>query len=218
MSNPLSSNDKKIAASTSLVKTGRKRDPFPHHLMSEFQCFIGHEYFPNYLFLVFSIKAIRQSFLARTVPNESEVLVALGERRGEDDLLELSRFIQSRFIPLLDSRTFIPNVHYVPVGMYKVTDSLIFDSIRILRVELRRCLQWYTDSASDQPLSNSAARATRTKRMKPNPKQGKKSEAIAVKYSKQQTDILNGWMINHRVSYSYDTGTRQTIPFQNDAN
>jgi hypothetical protein len=91
--------------------------------------------------------------------------------------------------------------------MFKVIDSLIYDSIRILRGELRRCLNWYTDSASDQPLSNSAARATRTKRMKPNPKQGKKSEAIAVKYSKHQTDILNGWMINHRVRYSYDTGT-----------
>ena len=202
MSNSDDSHNEKTATAT-LTKAGRKREPFPHHLMSDFQRFVGHEYFSHYLFLVFSVKAIHQSLIAETVPNESEVLVALGERRGEDELQEVARFIQNRFIPNLDNRTFILNVHCIPTGMFRGTDSLIYESIKILRGEIRRCLQFYTDSASDHPLSNSSpARSSGTKRMKANPKTGKKSksESIAVKYSKGQTDILNGWMMGHRVS------------------
>jgi hypothetical protein len=185
-------------------KKTRKIETFPHHLMSDFERFIGHENFDFFLFLAFTIKAIQQCLMAQTVPNESEILLLLGERRGEDELLQTVRFIQSSHIPpLLKDRKFIPNIHFVPRGKFKAIDSLMDESIGILRAEFEKYMTWYSDSASSQPLVNSSARAIRIKRSKPNTKakDGKhsESEAIAVKYSKFQTDVLNNWMIEHKV-------------------
>jgi hypothetical protein len=184
-------------------KKTRKIGTFPHHLMTEFARFIGHENFGFFLFLAFTIKAIRQCLISRTVPNESEILLLLGERRGEDELLQTVRFIQSSHIsPLLKDRKFVSNVHFVPRGAFPATDSLIDESISILKSEFEKYMRWYSDCASSRPLVNSNGSAGRMKRSKPDSKVGKssESEAIAVKYSKFQTDVLNNWMIEHKVS------------------
>jgi hypothetical protein len=60
------------------------RQTYPHHLMTDFERFIGHENFGYYIFMAFAVKAIRQCLIAETVPNASEVLKLLGERKGED--------------------------------------------------------------------------------------------------------------------------------------
>ena len=178
------------------------RRTFPHHEMTEFERFIGHENFGFYLYIAFTVKGIRQCLLSGTVPNASQVLLVLGRNQGENELKTVAHFIQSRCIPSYGNVTFVPNVHDLPRGKFMDTDSLIDESIYILRKEFARCMTWYCQSSSSQPLTNSAARATRTKRLKPLTRKGKngKSIAIAVKYSKHQTDILNNWMIAHRVS------------------
>lgn len=191
----------------------RKIETFPHHLMSEFERFIGHENFGFFLFLAFTIKAVRQCLITRTDPSESEILLSLGQRQGEDELMHTVRFIQSSLIPpLLDGdRKFIPNVHFVPRGEFKATDSLIDESIGILKSEFEKYMRWYSDAASSPSLVNSSGRALRIKRSKPNnnAKDGNKtteSEAIAVKYSKFQTDVLNNWMIEHK-SHPFPSST-----------
>ena len=200
-----------VTASDSNEKNVSKGDlnarcTYPHHLMTDFERFIGHENFGFYLFLVFATKAIRQSLIAGTVPNSSEVLTLLGAdasaRQGEDELDQTVRYIQSQSIESCGERSFIRNIHFVPRGKFPEIDGLIDESIKSLRIEFKRCMAWYCDSSSSKSLTNSAARATRTKQAKTGGRRGKKgkSEAIAVKYSKEQTDTLNAWMIENVVS------------------
>jgi hypothetical protein len=183
----------------------RKIETFPHHLMSEFERFVGHENFGFFVFLAFSLKAIRQCLIARTVPNESEILLLLGRRKGEDELNACVRLIQSKCIRFLGDREFTYNIHFVPRGEFSATDSLIDESISIIRSEFEKYLRWYSDSMSSQPLVNSNGRAIRIKRKKVNPTGAITfdSEAIAVKYSKFQTDILTNWMIEHKVKNDF---------------
>mmetsp|Transcript_15649 Transcript_15649/g.22922 ORF Transcript_15649/g.22922 Transcript_15649/m.22922 type:complete len:197 (-) Transcript_15649:38-628(-) len=141
----------------------RKRQLFPHHKMCEIQRFVGHDKFRRYLFLALKVKAIKASLLAGTVPNESEVLAFLSKRSGEDALNYLLLKIQSKIIPAIDNRAFVYNIHYVPNGAFVATDSLILESIYLLEKEFMRCMEWYTSSASSQPLTNSNARASRIK-------------------------------------------------------
>lgn len=177
------------------------RQTYPHHLMTDFERFVGHENFGYYMFMVFAVKAIRQCLFTGTVPDASLVLRLLGERQGEDDLNQVVRLIQSKCIlPRNDKTLFIFNVHYVPRNKFTKIDSLIDESIAILRIEFKRCMNLYCDSS--RSLTNAVRNVSKAKKAKGSPrgKKGKYGDAIAVKYSKKQTDILTGWMIDHRVS------------------
>ena len=71
------------AKSTSIVsKVDRKVQPFPHHLLSDFQCFVAHECFGYYMFLCFTLKAIRICLATGTKPNESQMLTMLTSVRA----------------------------------------------------------------------------------------------------------------------------------------
>lgn len=94
-------------------------------------------------------------------------------------------------------------------GQFPETDSIIDEALKQLDIDLKKCLltlihlkrknqqqqQYLQQEGSDEP---------DTKKRKSNNKKGKqkKGEAIAVKYSKYQTDILTNWMIQNRVSLS----------------
>ena len=169
---------------------------FPHHLMTDFERFIAHENFRVFLIMAVRVKAIGQCLQAGTVPDTSEVLALCDTRQGEDELDGLAIFIQSKCIPLLENRAFVASVHYVPRGKFVETDGLIDESIKILRQEFTRCMDWYSAKSPSQPHLDSvdSAPAPRTKKSK------KGKDVIVVKYSKCQTDILNNWMIANKVS------------------
>ena len=196
--------------SASLAKTKkmtislRKRETFPHHLMTDFEKFVGHENFSYYIFMAFAVKCIHQCLAAESATNSLQVsrLQMLGERSGEDALDQVVQFIQSRCISPYNQMHFISKIHYVPRNKYWHIDSLIDESIAILRHEFKRCMGWCGNSPPTLSLTNSPSSQSLTKKAKGSPRKARKgkSESIAVKYSKEQTDILNGWMIAHRVS------------------
>jgi len=62
-------------------------------------------------------------------------------------------------------------------GMFPSTDSLVDETIAILKHEIKRCKSLKQCASKKKPIQ----------------------EPIAVKYSKHQTDILTQWMIDNRV-------------------
>lgn len=95
----------------------------------------------------------------------------------------------------------------LPRGLFPFTDALVDETIDSLVAEFDRCVSFVQgtnaangNNADDDNVAPSAKKA----RKKP-PKGKKKaggnaSQSIAVKYSKEQTDILTDWMIQNRVS------------------
>lgn len=65
-------------------------------------------------------------------------------------------------------------------GMFPITDSVMDDALSALQAELE---SYETESMDGNDDTSSTARS--------------KKEAIAIKYSKRQTDILMNWMIEH---------------------
>lgn len=73
-------------------------------------------------------------------------------------------------------------------GEYPLTDAIIQDSLRILNRELKDLDKYITSLEETKPsLEEDSV----------NDKGSKKKEAIAIKYSKWQTDILMKWMVDH---------------------
>ena len=112
-----------------------------------------------------------------------------------------------------DSSTSSSSSHpsILPRGLFPYTDALVDETIDSLVAEFDRCLSIVQganaangNNADDDDVAPSAKKA----RKKP-PKGKKKaggnpSQSIAVKYSKEQTDILTDWMIQNRVSKRSD--------------
>lgn len=180
-----------------------------------FQGFISHESLGRFLFLASKVKLIRLSFISNTVPNPSEItcLASNPEFRNqyENEENEMASFIRWKllgvsFADLHVNKENGATSNYLKTESQRFMDSLFFDSIQELQRDINRCMRWYVKTSSNQPLVNSFARVTRIS-VKRSDKQmnnaiSKKgaSESIAVKYSKEQTDILTTWMIDHKVS------------------
>jgi hypothetical protein len=81
-----------------------------------------------------------------------------------------------------------PNVPRTVVrrGQYPITDAIIDDSLRILRREYEDLQNYAQDPKAAQSVDQLSSK-----------KNGSKKEAIAIKYSKWQTDILMRWMVDH---------------------
>jgi len=90
----------------------------------------------------------------------------------------------------------------LPRGLFPYADALVDETIDSLVAEFDRCLSIIAQATGGDDGAPSAKKARRK------PPKGKKkaggnaSQSIAVKYSKQQTDILTDWMIQNRVSFS----------------
>ena len=185
------------AKSSIVSKVERKVQPFPHHLLSDFQCFVAHECFGYYMFLCFTLKAIRICLATGTKPNESEMLNMLTTKQGEDDLSKFVIHLQTSLIKI-PNKEFNPRVHRLYKGKNKLIDGLMLQAIGVLRGELSKCFDLYQKGSGNKDSLTSPPKIKRTR----NAGKGggkKKSDAIAVKYSKAQTDILNAWMIENKV-------------------
>ncbi|CAB9522545.1 Homeobox protein PKNOX1 [Seminavis robusta] len=154
--------------------------------LDEFDVMLSHEDFPKLLNIAAQVKglqvngnmAAQQQSNGRDGPLEAtEVLLAVAK-------------LQERLLSPTAARSQELSVEPRKIlrGSYPMTDLLFDDSLAILQHELDRCQQQIALQ------SNEAA---------PPPKKKKKTtiksnkEAIAIKYSKWQTDILMQWMIEH---------------------
>ena len=95
----------------------------------------------------------------------------------------------------------------LPRGLFPYTDALVDETIDSLVAEFDRCLSIAQGTnAADGNNADDDDVAPSTKKARKKPPKGKKkvggnaSQSIAVKYSKEQTDILTDWMIQNRVS------------------
>lgn len=170
--------------------------------MNAFQRFIAHEDFGLFILLASKVKIIRKNLLSGTVPNQSDVITIthIQSRKGVNEANVAGKFIQSTLLLGPDARVDIKSLA-VPRGTFKITDDLMKESIISLAREFNRCMTWY-NALRGQSLPKSPSR----KRMKLNDDQRgniKANDAIAVKYSKYQTDILTNWMIAHKVSVRF---------------
>ena len=134
---------------------GENRERHEPFSMSDFDKLVNHEDFHKVVLLAAKVKALRSTLNKKSAPSTTQI---------QQGIKEFTSAIQMR----LASSTFV-----VERNLYPTTDSLIDDSIQILEVELKKCLELKKKSTLDP---------------------------IAVKYSKRQTDILTQWMIDHRVS------------------
>lgn len=174
-----------------------------------FQGFIAHRSLGRFLFLASKVKTLRLSFIAKTVPNPSEVSILLDtehKQTQEHEQNEMASYVREKLLGksfenlcLNDTNDTVSSMMY---ESQRFLDSLMYDSIQVLVKDLENCMKWYARVASSQPLVNSSARVTRIpvngNDYGKNSKKGS-SDAIAVKYSKEQTDILTNWMIEHKV-------------------
>jgi hypothetical protein len=171
-----------------------------------FQGFITHESLGRFLFLASKVKSLRLSFIAKTVPNPSEVSILLDSKhkqmqKYEQD--EMASFVRLKLLGRSFEQLCLNNVNHsgcsVTNESQRFLDSLMYDSIEVLVKDLDKCMKWYIRVSTSQSLVNSSARVTRIPVKGKNPKKGT-SDAIAIKYSKEQTDILTNWMIENKVS------------------
>lgn len=171
-----------------------------------FQGFIAHESLGRFLFLASKVKSLRLSFIAKTVPNPSEVSILLDSKhkqmqKYEED--EMASFVRLKLLGRSFEQLSLNNVNHSGGGSVtnerqRFLDSLMYDSIEVLVKDLDKCMKWYVRVSTSQSLVNSSARVTRIPVKGKKPKKGA-SDAIAIKYSKEQTDILTNWMIENKV-------------------
>ena len=97
----------------------------------------------------------------------------------------------------------------LPRGLFPYTDALVDETIDSLLAEFERCLSIVQGTNAiggnngDDDYDTVAPSAKKARKKPPKSKRkvgGNASQSIAVKYSKQQTDILTDWMIQNRVS------------------
>ncbi len=174
-------------------------DHLDHESLSDFQRFLFHQDFGLFILLATKVKIIRKNLVSGTIPNASDVITIthIQSRKGQKEVDEAAKLIQSKlFIGGGDDFNFTKIV--LPRGTCKVTDDLMKESIISLAREFNRCMTWY-NAFKGQSLTKSPPR--KRVRLNIERREKKKSnEAIAVKYSKHQTDILTNWMIDHVVS------------------
>jgi hypothetical protein len=144
-------------------------EPVPTQYLDDVDRMVCHEDFPHLLALAAKVKGMRESMIQEaTSPGVQHMDPA--------QVLGAVDRIQARFV----SRGQVSSV--VVKGMYPLTDSMMDESFQILQKELERCEAWYEQKKTKQK-TPSKRRTTGD------------DEAIALKYSKWQTDILMDWMI-----------------------
>jgi hypothetical protein len=147
-------------------------EPVPTQYLDDVDRMVCHEDFPLLLALAAKVKGMRES-MTQEAPSPGVQHMDPGQVLGAVDR------IQARFM-------FKGQVNSVVIkGMYPLTDSMMDESFHILQKELERCEAWY-DLKKKARTAHSKRRTTGD------------DEAIAVKYSKWQTDILMDWMIAHK--------------------
>lgn len=153
--------------------------------MNDFDRFVGHEDFARLVTVAAKVKALRTAIIGENggIPDSSIMSLSADPRSNEVE--ETANVIRQN-VRTDDSTTVVPR------GMFPQTDSMVDEAIGSLAKELDRCLTVQNEVSANRK-KNRVVRSPRRKK-----KRGEGGEAIAVKYSKGQTDILTDWMIRHR--------------------
>jgi hypothetical protein len=157
--------------------------------LDDLDIMLCHEDFPKLVSLASEVKSLRETGAVEpNIPKSnhgkdgpleaSEVISAV--TRMQDHLLSASAKQHDQH----DTTSVSSRFPKIARGSYPMTDSLIDDSFAILQREFDRC-QRNGDS-------NKKARRGSSSQSK------KAKEAIAIKYSKWQTDVLMQWVIEHK--------------------
>lgn len=155
------------------------QDTFIQEGKDDFELMLLHVDFPKLVELTARVKKARKVLVdtpasaadVRSAPKASDVQKAVDRMQAQ--LLR---------DPHLPRRT-------IPRGQRPVIDGTIDDSVRTLQKEWDYLVNWI----ERRPVSPVKPK------MKDKQKRGRaKKEAIAIKYSKWQTDILMAWMIDHK--------------------
>lgn len=157
----------------------------------EVDVLLKHEDFQRLLGLSVNVQEARKRILASTGRPFSSQQKHSKSSITPQGALQASLRLQSQLLSNPDTASNI-----IRRGDFPISDAIIDDSISILQRELddmERLLQ-KEGKATRQPRSQepSKPKADNKKLV------GKKKEAIAIKYSKQQTDILMTWMIENK--------------------
>jgi len=164
-----------------------------------------HEDFPILVALAAKVKETRKKMAAGGVTPQHPLQVRPKTKLQPDAVLQSVDRMQQTFLARPDGRH-----ETIPRGRYPVTDAILEESLLLLQNEFEcgeMWLQQQQTAGSTAPAAAAAAAAmptgamTTTSQKKRGRKTGNTSngkEAIAIKYSKWQTDILMNWMIAHK--------------------
>lgn len=163
----------------------------------DLELMLQHENFPHLLDLAHKIKTAHVRIQSVTTGFEPSQALAKYSLAPSEVMKAVTR-LQNQFVSSETSR------ETIRPGVYPMTDILVMDSIETLQREWEHCQKWLEASESTRldkdPTAEPAVSEPPTlpkKRKASGANSGSKKEAIAVKYSKWQTDILMNWMIQH---------------------
>ena len=176
--------DEKLVEVNELLPALEKEDAVK---INEFDRFVGHEDFGRLLTVAAKVKALR-SAIKETEAALDMAIMSLPFDGNGGEIEATANVIRKH---AREDQT--PD--NVPRGLFPITDSLLDEAIDSLTKEFSRCLVIHSAVEGSREEGNKSRSNKRKK------KGGQAGEAIAVKYSKRQTDILTAWMIQHRVSY-----------------
>ena len=170
----------------------------PANHYNELQRFVAHEDFDLFIPLASKVKIIRNDLYCGHVPDTSDVLTIshMLSRKGEDEADDLAQNIQMKL--LLGPNSTVDDLDDIilPNGVFERIDVMMEKSIDALCVEFNRCMTWYCAMTNQYFPKSPPRKKYRVESNVTKPP----GEAVVVKYSKWQTDILTNWMIDHRVS------------------
>lgn len=146
---------------------------------------LQHENFPTLLELTIQIHKGYQTIQDQTGRSYTTQQNLPNSSLTPEETMRATFCLQQKLLSDPDSpRTVIRR------GQYPITDAIMDDSLRMLKQELKDVQEYVRNSFHKQVQSiDTSPVAT---------KKGTKKEAIAIKYSKWQTDILMQWMVDHK--------------------
>jgi hypothetical protein len=182
--------------------------------MDDLDIMLQHQDFAQLLTLAVKVKQARlQAYATGTNGTGGTGQGGAAKTRQASTALEPSEVIaavsrlQDQLLAAGPNNDDITSRRVIPRGVYPITDSIMDDSLETLQNELDRCYRCLEQQgeygkaatnamATTEPTSAAIVTNKKTKAQK---KGGRgKKEAIAVKYSKWQTDILMNWMIENK--------------------
>lgn len=188
--------------------------------LNEFDRFVGHQDFERFVELAYKVKVMRHAIALKSINQNLDQNISAfsndhsvgDDSRVENRFTKTTNFIRKHTMSEkldddgIDSK--------IMRGVFPRTDSLFDETINALTQEFENCKIHYSSlknkttaiekpsktevdiSDADQERSVHASR----KKQKNMTDGNSSKEAIAIKYSKYQTDILTEWMVQHRVS------------------
>ena len=188
--------------------------------LNEFDRFVGHQDFEKFVELAYKVKVMRHAIVSKSINQKLDKdLSTLSHdyhvengSRVENRFAKTTKFIRKH--AMTEKLEDNGNDSKIMRGVFPRTDSLFDETINALTQEFEDCKIYYSSLKNDGTAFAKASKPeldisdadqensiSVSRKKKQNGTNGNTSkEAIAIKYSKYQTDILTEWMVQHRVS------------------